>query len=142
MPKDVPHVGVLLVGPRTVAAADTTLLFSVYTAGVLVTTSQSAYAVPAGQVLRIMALQVLAQSSAIVEPFAFKVLVATAAGSLTITSTVGIALIAPGVAAAVASFGAAGPVDISAGTTIAIGLALAVPTSMTIAGVNVQGFLF
>lgn len=78
-----------LIGPNT------TLLFSVYTGNTFVTTGASFWAVPAGKVFRVMAMQMQNVSSAVLGVGKLMVIVGTAAASLSVTSTVGVAAMLP-----------------------------------------------
>ena len=119
------------------------MLMTIYTGNTFVATGTSAYAVPAGKVLRIMGMYMINQSSAVLGRGNLVILVGTATASLSVTSTVGIAAILPyvipsGVSATWQRDGIVA--DIAAGTSIVP--AVIGGTTMSIGGGVISGYLF
>ena len=126
----------------TVVGSQTTLLMTVYTGATFVTTGASFWVVPAGKVFRVMGMNLVNVSSAVLSRGQLAVIVATAAASLSVTATVGIAAALPyAIQASTTPFNRDGIVaDIAAGTTV--GVAVIGGTSQSIAGGVISGYLF
>jgi hypothetical protein len=133
---------VLIMLSSTVVGSNTTLLFSVHTGATFVTTGASFWVVPAGKVFRVMAMNMVNVSSAVLGRGNLCVIVGTAAASLSVTSTVGIAAMLPyAIQATTNQFRQDGMVaDIAAGTTV--GVAITGGTTQSILGGAIQGYLF
>ena len=126
----------------TVIGSNTTMLFSVYTGATFVTTGASFWVVPAGKVFRVMAMNMINKSSAVLGMGKLAVIVGTAAVSLSVTSTVGIAAILPyAIEASNKVWDRSGIVaDIAAATTV--GVAITGGTTQSILGGVISGYLF
>lgn len=126
----------------TVVGSQTTLLMTVYTGATFVTTAASFWVVPAGKVFRIMGMNLVNVSSAVLSRGQLAVIVGTAAASLSVTATVGIAAALPyAIQASTTPFNREGIVaDIAAGTTVGVGLIGG--TSQSIQGGVISGYLF
>jgi hypothetical protein len=134
------QTAVLMIVTSTQAAAATTLLFTVYTAGTIAVAGTAQWAVPGAKNLRIMEAYIVAASSAVISVGIMKVLVSNA--TPTMTSTVGVLVAVPYVAAASQQFFNVTPyADATATTTVAIAVDR-LATSHNIAGIIVQGYLF
>ena len=126
----------------TIVGSSTTMLMTIYTGATFVTTGASFYVVPAGKTFRIMAMQMIAVSSAVLGNARLCVLAATAAVSLSVTATVGIpAALAYAIQASTTPFAmGAYAADVAAGTTVGVGVQGG--TSHSIVGGVIAGYLF
>ena len=142
VPKDFARQPVVIFCSSTVIGSSTTMLFTVYTGATQVTVTTSAWPVPAGKVFRIMAMNIIAVSSAVLGQANFVVLVGTAAVSISVVATVGIAAVLPfALQASTAPFAlGAYLADVVGATTV--GLGMMGGTSCSILGAVVAGFLF
>jgi hypothetical protein len=134
---------VLIIVSSTVVATDVTLLMTVFTGNTFATSGASFWVVPAGKVFRVMNMMVVAKSSAVINiPVRLQVHVGTAAASLSVTSTVGIAAALPYmITAANSQYNLNGLVaDIAAGTSVGLGVFRG--TTHTINGAVISGYLF
>ena len=133
---------VVILLSSTIVGSSTTMLMTIYTGATFVTTGASFYVVPAGKTFRIMAMQVIAVSSAVLGNARLCVLVATAAVSVSVTATVGIpAALAYAIQASTTPFAmGAYAADVAAGTTVGVGVQGG--TSHSIVGGVIAGYLF
>lgn len=141
---DVAQSPVVIYISNTVAVpTDATLMMTVYTGGTVATAGASFWVVPVGKTFRIQAMYVAAKTSAVLGQANLAVLLGTAAASLSVTSTVGIAAALPyAFQTLVTPFTIGGfKNDVVAGTSIAIGV-MSGGTSHTINGAVIQGYLF
>jgi hypothetical protein len=122
-------------------APDTKIAFSIWAggAGVLNTT---AYAVPAGKNLCIVAMNIYAKTSAVISFAGLAVNAETATASMSVTTTMNIVAVCPyGQTAATAGFSVLGlNQNVAAGTTI--GLLVLGGTTHSILGGVINGYLF
>ena len=143
MSPDVYQTPVVIFVSATVAVpTDATLMMTVHTGGTAVTAGASFWVVPSGKTFRIQAMNVVAKTSAVLSQANLAVLLGTAAASLSVTSTVGVAAVLPYSMQTLATPFALGGFknDIVGGTTIALGVMGG--TSHTISGAVIQGYLF
>ena len=142
VPKDFARQPVVIVISSTVVGSSTTMLMTVYTGATAVTTGASFWAVPAGRVFRIMNMNIVAVSSAVLGQARFVVIVGTAAASLSVVATVGIAAVLPfAIEASTAPFAlGAYLADVVGATTVGVGIQGG--TSCSILGAVVSGYLF
>ena len=144
--KDQPYIPFVMMVSSTVGGSvGTTLLMTIWTGATLAGAGLTAYAVPAGQVLRLLNMQAVINSSAVTGgSVQLMVNAATAQGSLVSANqaTIGRPLF-------LGMLVSAGPVagsvvgayaDIPAATTI--GVRNSAPTAMVIGYIVVQGYLF
>ena len=133
---------VVIMISSTIVGSSTTMLMTIYTGATFVTTGASFYVVPAGKTFRIMAMQMIAVSSAVLGNARLCVLAATAAVSLSVTATVGIpAALAYAIQASTTPFAmGAYAADVAAGTTVGVGVQGG--TSHSIVGGVIAGYLF
>lgn len=133
---------VLIMISSTVVGSSTTMLFTVQTGVTSVTAGTSAWAVPSGKTFRIRGINVIAVSSAVLGQAQFVIIAGTAAASLTVTATVGIAAVLPYAiqGTTVANWIGAMNMDVLAGTTICPAIMLG--TSQSIIGAAIQGYLY
>ena len=142
VPKDFARPPVVIVISSTVVGSSTTMLMTVYTGATAVTTGASFWAVPAGLVFRIMNMNIVAVSSAVLGQARFVVIVGTAAASLSVVATVGIAAVLPfAIEASTAPFAlGAYLADVVGATTVGVGIQGG--TSCSILGAVISGYLF
>ena len=133
---------VIMVSKSVAVPADGTLLMTVYTNGTLATAGASFWVVPSGMVMRVQSMNVVALTSAVLSNANLAVLLGTAAASLSVTSTVGVAAVLPYAIQATTTPFSNGSLqgDVAAGTSIAIGCMGG--TSHTVVGAVIQGYLF
>lgn len=126
----------------TVVGSQTTLLMTVYTGATFVTTAASFWVVPAGKVFRVMAMNLVNVSSAVLSRGQLAVIVGTAAASVSVVATVGVAAVLPyAIQASTVVWNRDGIVaDIAAGTTVGVGLIGG--TTQSIQGGVISGYLF
>ena len=140
---DVARTPVVIMVSKSVAVpTDATLMMTVYTGGTVVTAGASFYVIPSGKTFRVISMDVVALTSAVLSNGNFAVLLGTAAASLSVTTTVGLAAVLPyAIQASTTPFSNRSlNGDIAAGTSIALGVMGG--TSHTIVGAVVQGYLF
>jgi hypothetical protein len=133
---------VIMVSKSVAVPTDGTLLMTIYTGGTLLTTGVAVYRVPLDKTFRINQMNIVGLTSAVLGQANLAVLLGTAAASMSVTSTVGIAAVLPyAIQASTTPFQAQGlSADIAAGTTVALGVMGG--TSHTIVGAVIQGYLF
>lgn len=126
----------------TVVGSSTTLLMTVYTGATFVTTGASFWVVPAGKVFRIMAMNLVNVSSAVLGNGRLVVVVGTAAASVSVVATAGVAAALPYMIQGTAAiWNREGIVaDIAAGTTVGVGVMGG--TSQAIQAGVISGYLF
>ena len=142
-PLDVRRIPVVINVSKSVAvAADGTLLMTIYVGGTRQTVGVAVWQVPADKTFRIKAMNMVALTSAVLGQANLAVLLGTAAASMSVTSTVGIAAILPyGIQASTTPFSVYGlAADVAGGTTVALGAMSG--TSHTVVGAVIQGYLF
>ncbi len=140
---DVAQTPVVIFVSKSVAVpTDATLMMTVHTGGTAVTAGASFWVVPSGKTFRIQAMNVIGLTSAVLSNANLAVLLGTAAASLSVTSTVGVAAVLPyAIQASTTPFSLGGfKNDVVGGTTIALGCMGG--TSHTIVGAVIQGYLF
>jgi len=140
---DISRLPVVIFVSNTVAVpTDSTILFTVHTGGTAVTAGAAFWVVPAGKTFRINSMYLVAKTSAVLSQAQFAVLLGTAAASMSVTSTVGVAAVMPYALPSVAQQFAMGGFnnDVAAATTIALGAMGG--TSHTILGAAIEGYLF
>ena len=142
VPKDFARQPVVVVISSTVVGSSTTMLMTVYTGATLVVTGTSAWPVPAGLVFRVMNMNIVAVSSAVLSQANFVVIVGTAAASVSVVATVGIAAVLPfAIEASTAPFAlGAYLADVVGATTVGVGIQGG--TSCSILGAVISGYLF
>lgn len=133
---------VVIAVSQTVIGSSTTVLFTVWTGGTNVTAGASFWVVPAGKTFRILAMNYIGVSSAVLGAARFCVLLGTAAASVSVVATVGIPAMCPfAIQASTTPFMIQDIfADVAAGTTV--GLGVAGGTSHTLLQAVVQGYLF
>lgn len=133
---------VINVSKSVAVPADGTLLMTIYIGGTLRTTGVAVFQIPADKTFRVNQMNMVALTSAVLGQANLAVLLGTAAASMSVTSTVGIAAILPyAIQASTTPFQAMGlSADIVGGTTVALGAMSG--TSHTVVGAVVQGYLF
>ena len=133
---------VINVSKSVAVPADGTLLMTIYIGGTLRTTGVAVFQIPADKTFRVNQMNMVALTSAVLGQANLAVLLGTAAASMSVTSTVGIAAILPyAIQASTTPFSAQGlSADIVGGTTVALGVMSG--TSHTVVGAVVQGYLF
>lgn len=133
---------VAIIVSASAVGSGTTLLMTVYTAGTVATAGASFWVVPSGRTFRINQMQIAAVSSAILGAARMMVLLGTAAASLSVTTTVGVAAVLPyGIQGSTTPFDVQGlKADVAAGTSVAIGVQGG--SAHSIIGAVVQGYLF
>ena len=142
-PPPVAVTPVLINVSKSVAVpTDVTLLMTVYVGGTQVTVGVATWRVPGNKTFRINNMNVVALTSAVLGQANLAVLLGTAAASMSVTSTVGIAAMLPyGIQASTTPFSLQGlSADVVGGTTVAIGAMSG--TSHTVVGAVIQGYLF
>lgn len=133
---------VIFVSKSVAVPTDGTLLMTIHTGGTLVTTGVAVWPVPVNKTFRINQINMVGLTSAVLSQAILAVLLGTAAASMSVTSTVGVAAVLPyAIQASTTPFQAQGLLaDVAAGTTIALGVMGG--TSHTVVGAVVQGYLF
>lgn len=126
----------------TVVGSSTTMLMTVYTGATFVTTGASFWVVPAGKVFRVMAMNIVNVSSAVLGNGRLVVVVGTAAASVSVVATAGIAAALPYMIQGTANmWNREGIVaDIAAGTTVGVGVQGG--TSQSVQAAVISGYLF
>lgn len=133
---------VILVSKSVAVATDATLLMTIYVGGTLSTTGVAVYPVPGNKTFRINQMHMVALTSAVLSQANLAILLGTAAASMSVTSTVGVAAALPyAIQATTTPFSVQGlAADIAGGTTVALGAMGG--TSHTVVGAVVHGYLF
>lgn len=140
---DVAQTPVIIMVSKSVAVpTDATLMMTVYTGGTVATAGASFWVVPSGKTFKINSMNIVGLTSAVLSNANLAVLLGTAAASLSVTSTAGVAAVLPyAIQASTTPFSNAGlRADVAAGTSIALGVMGG--TSHTIIGAVIQGYLF
>lgn len=142
VPKDFARSPVMIALSSTVVGSNTTMLMTVHTGNTFVATGTSAYAVPAGMVLRIYGAQIRANISAVTSVGVLCLVLGTATASISFTSTAAtIQLLQFNNVTSVSLQSIGGlMIDISGSTTLCA--AVLGGTSCSIAGGIIQGYLF
>lgn len=142
VPKDFARSPVMIALSSTVVGSNTTMLMTIHTGNTFVATATSAYAVPAGMVLRIYGAQIRANLSAVTSIGVLCLVLGTATASISFTSTAAtIQLLQFNNLTSVSLQSIGGlMIDISGSTTLCA--AVLGGTSCSIAGGVIHGYLF
>ena len=126
----------------TVVGSSTTVLFTVYTGGTQAVAGTSAYTLPNAKKLRVLSMNIIAVSSAVLGNAQLQLLQGTVAASISVTATVGVLAILPyAIQASTTPFSVQGiAADMTTGTLI--GLGIFGGTSHSILGAVIQGYIF
>ena len=117
----------------------TTLIFTVWTGPTVVGTGTTQYVVPANRALRILNMQVVCASSAVIQVNRYAMLVST--GTPTMTSTVGIELALAAPLTVTTAYQIQACADIDSGRTVAIGVDVG-NTRHVVVAIVLTGYLF
>jgi hypothetical protein len=133
---------VIFVSKSVAVPTDGTLLMTIHIGGTLYTTAVAVWPVPPNKTFRVNQMNMVALTSAVLGQAQLAVILGTAAASVSVTSTVGIAAVLPyAIQASTTPFSAQGlSADIVGGTTVGLGVMSG--TSHTVVGAVVQGYLF
>ncbi len=139
--KDVARTNWILNITATQGAPSSMMLFTVMTGNTTgAAAGTSLYVVPAGRILCIQNAYVIAVSSAVLGPAQLVVVVGSAAASVSLTATVGMAMVMPyALQATTVAYQKPGLGYVSAGSTMGIAIS---GTSHSIIGVVLDGYLF